>query len=98
MRKTIATTCLALGALVLILCAAFTVVQLTAGETAWFEREFSKLNLADEMQMTLGDLGASVRTLVDYMNGTVMISKVWPPSTKKKKNQNPTQTTPQPKC
>ncbi len=69
MRKTIAVTLLALGLLMLIFCAAFTVVQLTASETAWFEREFSRLSLAEEMGMTLGDLGASVRTLVNYMNG-----------------------------
>ena len=69
MRKTIAITLLALGLLVLLLCAAFTVVQLTAAETAWFEQEFTELSLAEQMGMTLGDLGASVRTLVDYMNG-----------------------------
>ena len=69
MKKTIAVTLLALGFLTLILSAAFTVVQLTASETAWFEREFTKLDLATQMNMTLGDLGASVRTLVDYMNG-----------------------------
>ncbi len=69
MRKTISVTCLALGFLLLIFCAAFTVVQLTAAETAWFEQEFTKLGLAEEMNMTLGDLGASVRTLVNYMNG-----------------------------
>lgn len=69
MRKTISITCLTLGFLLLIFCAAFTVVQLTASETAWFEQEFSKLALAEEMNMTLGDLGASVRTLVNYMNG-----------------------------
>ena len=69
MRKTIAITFLALGFLVLILVAAFTVIQLTASETGWFEQEFSKLSLADRMGMTLGDLGASVRTLVNYMNG-----------------------------
>ena len=70
MRKTIAVTFLALGFLLLILCAAFTVVKLTAAETAWFEQEFTKLSLAEEMNMTLGDLGASVRTLVNYMNGS----------------------------
>ncbi len=69
MRKTIAITFLALGFLVFIFCAAFTVVQLTASETGWFEQEFSELSLADQMGMTLGDLGASVRTLLDYMNG-----------------------------
>ena len=69
MRKTVAITCLALGFLALIFSVAFTVVQLTASETAWFEEEFSDLSLADEMGMTLGDLGASVRTLVDYLNG-----------------------------
>lgn len=69
MRKTIAITLLALGFLLLMVCVAFTVVQLTAAETGWFEEEFSKLSLADSMGMTLGDLGASVRTLVDYMNG-----------------------------
>ncbi len=69
MRKTLATTLLALGFLALIFCAAFTVVQLTAAETGWFEEEFTKLSLAESMGMTLGDLGASVRTLVDYMNG-----------------------------
>ena len=69
MRKTLAITLLALGLLIFILCAAFTVVQLTAAETAWFEEEFNKLSLAQEMGMTLGDLGASVRTLVEYMNG-----------------------------
>lgn len=69
MRRTLATTCLALGFLILILCAAFTVVQLTASETAWFEQEFRDLALAEGMGMTLGDLGASVRTLVNYMNG-----------------------------
>ncbi len=69
MRKTLAITLLALGLLIFLLCAAFTVVQLTAAETAWFEQEFNKLSLAQEMGMTLGDLGASVRTLVDYMNG-----------------------------
>lgn len=69
MRKTVSITCLAVGFFLLILCAAFTVVQLTAAETAWFEQEFTKLALADEMGMTLGDLGASVRTLVSYMNG-----------------------------
>ena len=69
MRKTIAITFLALGFLLLIVCAAFTVVQLTVAETGWFEQEFSKLDLAEEMGMTLGDLGASVRTLVNYMNG-----------------------------
>lgn len=69
MRKTVAITLLALGLLIFILCAAFTVVQLTAAETAWFEQEFSELSLAEDMGMTLGDLGASVRTLVDYMNG-----------------------------
>ena len=69
MRKTVAITFLALGFFVFILCAAFTVVQLTAAETGWFEQEFSALSLADGMGMTLGDLGASLRTLVDYMNG-----------------------------
>ena len=69
MRKTLAITLLALGLLIFILCAAFTVVQLTAAETAWFEEEFNKLSLAQEMGMTLGDLGASVRTLVEYMDG-----------------------------
>ena len=69
MRKTLATTFLALGFLVLILCVAFTVVQLTASETGWFEQEFSELSLAENMGMTLGDLGASIRTLVNYMNG-----------------------------
>ena len=69
MRKTLAITLFALGLLVFIFCAAFTVVQLTAAETAWFEEEFSRLALAPEMDMTLGDLGASLRTLVDYMNG-----------------------------
>ncbi len=68
MRKTVAVTLLALGFLILILAAAFTVVQLTTAETAWFEQEFNKLALADEMGMTLGDLGASIRTLVDYLN------------------------------
>ena len=69
MRKTVSVTCLALGFFLLILCAAFTVVQLTAAETAWFEQEFTKLSLAEDMGMTLGDLGASVRTLVNYLNG-----------------------------
>ena len=69
MRKTIAVTLLALGFLIFIFAAAFTVVQLTASETAWFEEEFTRLSLAQDMGMTLGDLGASVRTLVDYMNG-----------------------------
>ena len=69
MRKTIAITLLALGLLILIFCVAFTVVQLTASETAWFEQEFSKLSLAESTGLTLGDLGASVRTLVNYMNG-----------------------------
>ena len=69
MRKTLATTFLALGLFVFLMCAAFTVVQLTAMETAWFEEEFTELGLAEEMGMTLGDLGASVRTLVNYMNG-----------------------------
>ena len=69
MRKTIAITFLAFGFLVLILVAAFTVVQLNVSETGWFEQEFSKLSLADRMGMTLGDLGASIRTLVNYMNG-----------------------------
>ena len=69
MRKTIAITFLALGLFIFLLCAAFTVVQLTASETAWFEQEFTKLSLSEQMGMTLGDLGASVRTLVDYMNG-----------------------------
>ena len=69
MRKTVAITLLALGFLCLILCAAFTVVQLTAAETAWFEQEFTELSVAEQMNMTLGDLGASLRTLVDYMNG-----------------------------
>ena len=69
MRKTLAVTFLALGILVFLLCAAFTVVQLTAAETAWFEREFTKLSLAENMGMTLGDLGASVRTLVNYLEG-----------------------------
>ena len=69
MRKTLATTFLALGLFVFLLCAAFTVVQLTTAETAWFEEEFTKLSLADTMGMTLGDLGASIRTLVDYLNG-----------------------------
>ncbi len=71
MRKTIAITLLALGFFVFIFCAAFTVVKLTASEAAWFEEEFSKLSLAQEMGMTLGDLGAGIRTLVDYMNGKV---------------------------
>lgn len=69
MRKTIAITFLAAGFLVLILVAAFTVVQLTASETGWFEQEFSDLSLAEQMGMTLGDLGASIRTLVNYLNG-----------------------------
>ncbi len=69
MRKTLAITFLALGFLALILCAAFTVVQLTAAETGWFEQEFQKLSLSEAMGMTLGDLGASVRTLVDYLEG-----------------------------
>ena len=69
MRKTIAITFLALGLLLLIFCVAFTVVQLTVAETGWFEQEFTKLSLAQDMGMTLGDLGASIRTLVDYMNG-----------------------------
>ena len=69
MRKTLAVTLLALGLFVFLLCAAFTVVQLTVSETAWFEQEFTRLSLADEMGMTLGDLGASIRTLVDYING-----------------------------
>ena len=69
MRKTIAITFLALGLFVLLLAGAFTVVQLTASETAWFEQEFSRLSLAENMGMTLGDLGAGVRTLVNYMNG-----------------------------
>jgi len=69
MRKTVAIALLALGFLCIILCAAFTVVQLTASETAWFEQEFTKLSLGEEMNMTLGDLGAAIRTLVDYMNG-----------------------------
>ncbi len=69
MRKTIAITCLTLGFLVLILCAAFTVVQLTTSETAWFEQKFSELSLGEGMGMTLGDLGASIRTLVNYMSG-----------------------------
>lgn len=69
MRKTMAITLLALGFLLFILSAAFTVVQLTAAETAWFEEEFSELSLSEQMGMTLGDLGASVRTLVEYMNG-----------------------------
>ena len=63
MRKTVSITCLAVGFFLLILCAAFTVVQLTAAETGWFEQEFTKLSLAEDMGMTLGDLGASVRTL-----------------------------------
>ena len=69
MRKTLAITLFALGMLIFIFCVAFTVVQITASETAWFEEEFSRLALAPEMNMTLGDLGASLRTLVDYMNG-----------------------------
>ena len=69
MRKTLATTSLALGLLLLLLCAAFTVVQLTTAETAWFEQEFTKLSLAENTGMTLGDLGAGIRTLVDYLNG-----------------------------
>ena len=69
MRKTLAITFLALGFLVFILVAAFTVVQLTSAETAWFEQEFTKLSLAEQMGMTLGDLGASIRTLVDYLEG-----------------------------
>ena len=69
MRKTIAIALLAIGFMLLILCTAFTVVQLTASETAWFEEEFDRLSLAESMGMTLGDLGASIRTLVNYMNG-----------------------------
>ena len=69
MRKTIAIALLAIGCMILILCATFTVIQLTASETAWFEEEFDRLSLAESMGMTLGDLGASIRTLVNYMNG-----------------------------
>ena len=69
MRKTFAITFLALGLFVLLLAGAFTVVQLTASETAWFEEEFTKLSLADTMGMTLGDLGAGIRTLVNYLDG-----------------------------
>ena len=71
MRKTLATTFLALGLLVLLFAGAFTVVQLTASDTAWFEEEFTKLSLADSMGMTLGDLGAGIRTLVNYLDGKV---------------------------
>ena len=69
MRKTVAVTLLVLGFLLLIFCVAFTVVQLTAAEAAWFEEEFTRLSLPDEMELTLGDLGASIRTLLNYMNG-----------------------------
>ncbi len=69
MRKTIAVTLLVLGFLILIVSVAFTVVELTAAETGWFEEEFTKLSLSESMGMTLGDLGASIRTLVDYLNG-----------------------------
>ena len=69
MRKTLAITSLALGLFVFLLCSAFTVVQLTASETAWFEQEFTKLSLSESTGMTLGDLGAGIRTLVNYLNG-----------------------------
>lgn len=69
MRKTLAITMLALGMFVFLLSAAFTVVQLTASETAWFEEEFAKLDLPQQMDMTPGDLGASIRTLISYLNG-----------------------------
>lgn len=69
MKKTLAITITALGAFILILCITFTVVRMTVSRTVWFEEEFEKLALNEAMDMTLGDLGAGIRTLVDYING-----------------------------
>lgn len=69
MRKTTAATLSAIASFILLLCIAFTVVQIQAMDTVFYEKEFMKLNLGTSMGMTLGDLGESIRALTEYMSG-----------------------------
>lgn len=71
MKKSISTAMMALAALVLIFCIAFTVVQLSCSNFGFFEEEFIKLGLDTTMHMTVGDISKGLQALVDYMNGKV---------------------------
>lgn len=70
-HRTVSTTLLAVGAFVLLLCLAFTVVQIACSDYGFFEKEFIKLKLSDSMGMTVGDISKGLRALVEYMNGKV---------------------------
>lgn len=71
MKKSISTAMMALAALVLIFCIAFTVVQLSCSNFGFFEEEFIKLGLDTTMHMTVGDISKGLQALVEYMNGKV---------------------------
>lgn len=71
MKKSISTAMMALGALVLIFCIAFTVVQLVGSDYQFFEEEFIKLGLDSSMNMTIGDISKGLQALMEYMNGKI---------------------------
>lgn len=71
MKKSISTAMMALAALVLIFCIAFTVVQLVGSDYGFFEKEFMKLGLDSSMNMTIGDISKGLQALMEYMNGKV---------------------------
>lgn len=71
MKKSLSTAMMALGALVLIFCIAFTVVQLVGSDYQFFEEEFIKLGLDSSMNMTIGDISKGLQALMEYMNGKI---------------------------
>lgn len=71
MKKSLSTAMMALGALVLIFCIAFTVVQSVGSDYEFFEEEFTKLGLDKSMNMTIGDISKGLQALMEYMNGRV---------------------------
>lgn len=71
MKKSLSTAMMALAALVLIFCIAFTVVQLVGSDYEFFEEEFIKLGLDGSMNMTIGDISKGLQALMEYMNGKI---------------------------
>lgn len=59
-----------LGAIALILCILFTVLQIVANDDTVINNEFTTLSISKGMGMTNSDLVLSTTNLVDYMEGT----------------------------
>jgi integral membrane protein (TIGR01906 family) len=60
-----------IASFLLIVSVLFTSLQLSINNRAWFEREYEKLGLAQEIGISVSDSTNAIMRLIDYMEGRV---------------------------